>query len=171
MLGIYSSLIHLSKCLVSVGLSVFLFLAKSGVFWLFGIGKSQSDSRCFSFECNPNWTNQPSTSLQHSAERHEVHCFSYKTLGPVAQAQQVDCQILLRHFTMCFREVSIITRYGANPNFEASLAGIEACNTALKNKFSIKGFLSKYDQIFNFLRIWSDLLKKSLLENFTFRTL
>ena len=31
MLGIYSSLIHLSKCLVSVGLSVFLFLAKSGV--------------------------------------------------------------------------------------------------------------------------------------------
>ena len=42
---------------------------------------------------------------------------------------------------MCFREVSIITRYGANPNFEASLAGIEACNTAPKNEVFHQGFL------------------------------
>ena len=33
-------------------------------------------------------------------------------------------------------------------------------------KFSIKDFLSKYDQIRSFLRIWSHLLKKSLVENF-----
>ena len=39
---------------------------------------------------------------------------------------------------------------------------------ALKMKFSIKDFISKCDQIRNFLRIWSHLPKKSLIENFTF---
>ena len=34
-------------------------------------------------------------------------------------------------------------------------------------KISIKDFFSKYDQIRSFLRIWSHLLKKSLMENFT----
>ena len=33
-------------------------------------------------------------------------------------------------------------------------------------KFSIKDFFSKCDQIHSFLRIWSHLLKKSLMENF-----
>ena len=37
-----------------------------------------------------------------------------------------------------------------------------------KIKFSIKDFFSKCDQICNFLRIWSHLLKKSLMENFIF---
>ena len=36
-------------------------------------------------------------------------------------------------------------------------------------KFSIKDFFSKCDQTRSFLRIWSDLLKKSLMENFIFR--
>ena len=35
-------------------------------------------------------------------------------------------------------------------------------------KFSIKDFFSKCDQICSFLRIWSHLLKKSLIENFIF---
>ena len=35
-------------------------------------------------------------------------------------------------------------------------------------KFSIKDSFSKYDQIRSFLRIWSHLLKKSLMENFHF---
>ena len=35
-------------------------------------------------------------------------------------------------------------------------------------KFSIKGFFSKCDQIRRKLRIWSHLLKKSLMENFNF---
>ena len=35
-------------------------------------------------------------------------------------------------------------------------------------KFSIKDFCSKCDQIRSFLRIWSHLLKKSLMENFIF---
>ena len=41
-------------------------------------------------------------------------------------------------------------------------------NTAQKMKFSIKDFFSKCDQIGSFLRIWSHLLKKSLMENFIF---
>ena len=40
--------------------------------------------------------------------------------------------------------------------------------TAQKMKFSIKDFFSKCDQIRSFLRIWSHLLKKSFMENFTF---
>ena len=35
-------------------------------------------------------------------------------------------------------------------------------------KFSIKDFFSKSDQICSFLWIWSHLLKKSLMKNFTF---
>ena len=35
-------------------------------------------------------------------------------------------------------------------------------------KFSIKDLFSKCDQIRSFLRIWSHLLKKSLMENFIF---
>ena len=38
--------------------------------------------------------------------------------------------------------------------------------TAQKLKFSIKDFFSKCDQIRSFLRIWSYLLRKSLMENF-----
>ena len=39
---------------------------------------------------------------------------------------------------------------------------------AQKMKFSIKEFFCKYDQIRRKLRIWSHLLKKSLMENFIF---
>ena len=39
------------------------------------------------------------------------------------------------------------------------------CYTAQKLKFSIKDFLSKCDQIHRFLRIWSYLVKKILMEN------
>ena len=43
------------------------------------------------------------------------------------------------------------------------------CNlTAQKKKFSIKDFFCKCDQIRRKLRIWSHLLKKSLMENFIF---
>ena len=35
-------------------------------------------------------------------------------------------------------------------------------------KFSIKDFFSKCDQIRSVLRIWSHLLKKSIMENFIF---
>ena len=39
---------------------------------------------------------------------------------------------------------------------------------AQKMKFSIKNFFIKCDQILRKLRIWSHLLKKSLMENFFF---
>ena len=41
-------------------------------------------------------------------------------------------------------------------------------STAHKMKFSIKDLFCKCDQIRRKLRIWSHLLKKSLIENFTF---
>ena len=41
-------------------------------------------------------------------------------------------------------------------------------NIAQKMKFSIKDFSSKCGQIRSFLRIWSHLLEKSLMENFIF---
>ena len=40
--------------------------------------------------------------------------------------------------------------------------------TVQKMKFSIKDFFSKCGQIRSFLRIWSHLLKKSLMRNFIF---
>ena len=48
-------------------------------------------------------------------------------------------------------------------NYSKILRMIRSSNTARKTKFSIKDFFS------NFLRIWSHLLKKSLMENFIFR--
>ena len=39
-------------------------------------------------------------------------------------------------------------------------------HTAQKMKFSTNDFFSKCDQIRSFLRIWSHLLQKSLMENF-----
>ena len=41
-------------------------------------------------------------------------------------------------------------------------------NTAHKMMFFIKDFFSKCDQIRSFLRIWSHLIKKSLMENIIF---
>ena len=40
--------------------------------------------------------------------------------------------------------------------------------TAQKMKFSVKDSFSKWDQMPSFLRIWSHLLKKPLMENFIF---
>ena len=42
-------------------------------------------------------------------------------------------------------------------------------NTAQNLEFSITDFFSKCDQIRRFLRIWSHLLKKSVMENFILR--
>ena len=40
--------------------------------------------------------------------------------------------------------------------------------TEQKKTFSVKDIFNKCDQIRSFLRIWSHLLKKSLMENFFF---
>ena len=47
-----------------------------------------------------------------------------------------------------------------------SLENEKGSSTAEKMKFTIKDFFSKCDRIRSFLRIWSNLLKKSLMENF-----
>ena len=47
---------------------------------------------------------------------------------------------------------------------------VDLNSTAQKLKFSVKYFFSKCDQIRSVLRIWSHLLKKSLMENFIFCT-
>ena len=52
--------------------------------------------------------------------------------------------------------------------FQKTFAVAYDSETAQKMKFSIKDFFSKCDQISSFLRIWSHLLKKSLMENFIF---
>ena len=41
----------------------------------------------------------------------------------------------------------------------------QVTNNAQKMKFPINEFFSKWDRIRSFLRIWSHLLKKSLIEN------
>ena len=49
------------------------------------------------------------------------------------------------------------------------IRGFDFTFTAQKMKFSIKDFISKYEQIRSFLWICLHLLKKSLMENFIFR--
>ena len=51
---------------------------------------------------------------------------------------------------------------------ESKIVKFSIIHTVQKMKFSIKDFLSKCDQIHMKLRIWSHLLKKSLMENFIF---
>ena len=41
-------------------------------------------------------------------------------------------------------------------------------STAQKMKFFIKDFFNECDQILSFLRIWSNILQKFLMENFIF---
>ena len=54
-------------------------------------------------------------------------------------------------------------------NMYSTPAKTEKLSTnAQKNKFSIKDFFSKCDQIRRKLKIWSHLLKKFLLKNFIF---
>ena len=55
-----------------------------------------------------------------------------------------------------------------NDNSISSLFQNNKTGTAQKMKFSIKDFFSKCDQIRSFLRIWSYLLQKSLMEDFIF---
>ena len=49
-----------------------------------------------------------------------------------------------------------------------NLENEKGSSTAEKMKFTIKDFFSKCDRICSFLRTWSNLLKKSLMENFIF---
>ena len=69
-----------------------------------------------------------------------------------------------KHFTgLMFNNLSTIEQVDSKTFRQCHVT----CN-AQRMKFSIKDLVSKFDQIRNFLRIWSHLLKKSLMENFIF---
>ena len=59
------------------------------------------------------------------------------------------------------------TKEQEHSNF-SELFNSETSKHCTKTKFSIKDFFSKCDQIRRKLRIWSHLLKKSLMKNFIF---
>ena len=67
-------------------------------------------------------------------------------------------------FQFLERGVGHVTCDGLYCNY----GGLLKTSTAQKMKFSIKDCFSKCDQIRSFLRIWSHLLKKSIMENFIF---
>ena len=72
-----------------------------------------------------------------------------------------DFKPILQRLSMALADVE------AGNNSESLLNEIRQI-TAQKMKFSMKDFFSKCDQICKKLRIWSHLLKKSLMENFIF---
>ena len=57
------------------------------------------------------------------------------------------------------------------PLYELKTRYTDFLDTTQKMKLSIKDLFRKCDQIHSFLRIWSNLLKKSLIENFIFCTM
>ena len=62
----------------------------------------------------------------------------------------------------------LVKDIGPSDENETLMKVINFQDTTQKMKFSVKDFFSKRDQIRSFLRIWSHLLKKSLMENFVF---
>ena len=75
------------------------------------------------------------------------------------------CWILL----LCTKKVHIITKTSAELHSTCNIYDPKFfSSTAQKMEFSIKDFFSKCDQISRKLRIWSYLLKKSLMKNFIF---
>ena len=57
------------------------------------------------------------------------------------------------------------------PLYELKTRYTDFLDTTQKMKLSIKDLFRTCDQIHSFLRIWSNLLKKSLIENFIFCTM
>ena len=74
-----------------------------------------------------------------------------------------------RHFLRCVSDIVELNEKSENLTKQMLVSSKNLLhNTAQKIKFSIKDFLSKCDQVCRFLRTWSHLLKKSLMENFVF---
>ena len=74
---------------------------------------------------------------------------------------RINSSIAFDRFLFCNRPF--------RPKSEIATSKLPAFNAHYaKMKFSIKDFFSKFDQICSVLRIWSHLLKKSLMENFIF---
>ena len=88
--------------------------------------------------------------------------FNYCPLVWMCHHRSVNTQINRLH-ERCLRIV-----YSHSVSSFEDLLGKDRSVTAQKMKIFIKDFFSKCDQIRSFLRIWSHLLKKSLMKNFTF---
>ena len=91
--------------------------------------------------------------------------------SPLCQLISID--ILLFEINVFFNSVSISDNGTLNGIISRSDLVLHRflakyIYTAQKMKFSIKDFLNKRDQICRKSRIWSHLLKKSLMENFFF---
>ena len=59
-------------------------------------------------------------------------------------------------------------RLSCNAYYVTSNTDLDPIDTAQKIKLSIKDFFSKWDHMSRKLRIWSHLMKKSLMKNFIF---
>ena len=57
-------------------------------------------------------------------------------------------------------------KYGSKTEIQMLRCYMQETTLHKKMKFSIKDYFSTCDQILSFMRIWSHLLKKSLMENF-----
>ena len=77
---------------------------------------------------------------------------------------------MLIHWFANLLRFSVIMLAGKNKNQETEFqTSFKSCTLhCTKMKFFIKDFFSKSDRIRGKLRIWSHLLKKSLMENFIF---
>ena len=86
-----------------------------------------------------------------SMTTYDVKDLSYFDLTQVTPDTKFDKTQLYKYFILVRFNTSMLRSPAA---------------TAQKMKFSIRDFFSKCVQIRSFLRIWSHLLKKSLMENF-----
>ena len=92
--------------------------------------------------------------------------FTFHALQILLHFQYCTSNIMssLKMWRLFWKEIPVLAKKG---QFQWDI-NFWTPHTAQKTKFSIKDFFSKCDQIRSFLQIWSDLLKKSLMENFTF---
>ena len=81
---------------------------------------------------------------------------------------------MITSFILFLMGTPLYKKKPADKNMVLTVISAVAVSTSLittnaqKMNFSIKDFFSKCDQIRSFLRIWSDLLKKSLIEKLNF---
>ena len=73
---------------------------------------------------------------------------------------------MLSHINFCVNPIMNI-KEAMRETFRPHCTNV-VITTTQKMKFSVKDFFSKCEQIRSKLRIWSHLLKKSLMENFIF---
>ena len=82
------------------------------------------------------------------------------------------CSLLSGQFECQYSRISVVSivfgMYESSYRISHKIRLYALSLTAKKMRFSIKDFFSRLHQIRSFLRIWSHLLKKSLMENMIF---